>query len=192
MILEGILTTCNADGSVNVAPMGPIVDAEMRRLVLRPFQTATTFANLCRTRQAVFHVTDDVEMLARAAVGPLDPLPALTPAPTIEGWILSGACRWYALAVSTIDAAEPRARIAADVVERGTLREYFGLNRAKHAVLEAAILATRVEILAAEEIVLDFARLAPLVEKTGGAAERRAFAFLEDYVQAAIRAMEPA
>ena len=32
-------------------------------------------------------------------------------------------------------------------------REFFGFNRAKHAVLEAAILATRVELLPADEIL---------------------------------------
>ena len=70
-ILEGIVTTRNEDGAVNVAPMGPIIDPDeaphITRLHLRPFQTSTTFANLARTRQGVFHVTDDVLLLARAA-----------------------------------------------------------------------------------------------------------------------------
>ena len=61
-ILEGIVTTRNEDGTINVAPMGPVVDpAEAPRitnLLLRPFQTSTTYANLARTRQGVFHVTD--------------------------------------------------------------------------------------------------------------------------------------
>src|ERR1043166_8198807 len=46
MILEGLVTTLNADGGVNIAPMGPIVDEAMRHLILRPYQTSRTYANL--------------------------------------------------------------------------------------------------------------------------------------------------
>ena len=79
MILEGIVTTVNVDGSVNISPMGPIVDdLRIERLVLRPYQTSVTCQNLLRTRQGVFHVTDDVEIIARAAVDRLEQLPART------------------------------------------------------------------------------------------------------------------
>ena len=54
------------------------------------------------------------------------------------------------------------------VVDCGRLRDYFGLNRAKHAVVEAAILATRTAFLSADHIAAEFQRLAVLVEKTGG------------------------
>ena len=62
------------------------------------------------------------------------------------------------------------------------LRDFFGFNRAKHAVVEAAILATRIGILDADHIRGEFERLAVLVEKTGGHQERRAFAFLQSYL----------
>ncbi len=63
--------------------------------------------------------------------------------------------------------------------------EWPGLNRARHAVVEAAILATRTDFLPLEEILADFARLAAPVEKTGGAKEREAFALLLDHVRRA-------
>jgi hypothetical protein len=190
MILEGIITTTNLDGSVNIAPMGPIVDADMTRLTLRPYQTATTFQNLVRTRQGVFHVTDDVELLARAAVDQLETLPPLVRAGRVDGWILADACRWFAFEIRTVQASEPRARLEAEVVDAGRIRDFFGFNRAKHAVVEAAILATRTGFLAAEEMAADMRRLAVAVDKTGGPAERRAFAFLENYIARAMA--EPA
>ena len=58
------------------------------------------------------------------------------------------------------------------------LREFFGFNRAKHAVVEAAILATRTAFLPREQIMAEYERLAVLVEKTGGERETEAFAFL--------------
>ncbi|HUY35080.1 MAG TPA: DUF447 domain-containing protein [Pirellulales bacterium] len=186
MILEALVTTLNDDASLHVAPMGPRVEPDMRRIVLRPFQTATTFHNLKHRGQGVLHVTDDVELLARAAVGQVDPPPATLPATAVEGSILADACRWYAFRVRSLDDSHERATIVADVVDRGAIRDFFGFNRAKHAVVEAAILASRVRFLPADEIRADFRRLAVLVEKTGGPEERRAFDFLQSHVNAAI------
>jgi hypothetical protein len=185
MIIEGIMTTLDEKGVVNVSPLGAIMDNATQRCVLRPYKTTKTYGNLKKKGQGVFHITDDVEMMARAAVGRLDPPPLMENANAIEGRILTGACRWYAVRVCEIDDARPRARIVTEVVDQGRQRDFIGLNRAKHAVVEAAILATRIDILPAGQISEDLTRLEPLVEKTGGEAERRAFDFLAEYVKAA-------
>jgi hypothetical protein len=183
VILEGIVTTLCADGSPNISPMGPIVDEAMTRLVLRPYQTSTTYHNLRRTGQGVLHVTDDVELLAQAAVDRLEHTPRLIAAEAVEGVILADACRWYAFRVRGLDDSRPRTTIDCEVVDRGRLRDFFGFNRAMHAVVEAAILATRTAILPASEIQAEMARLAVLVEKTGGPRERRAFELLRSYIR---------
>ena len=190
MILEGIVTTLNADGTVNISPMGPEVDESMRQLVLKPYRTSTTYDNLKRTGQGVFHVTDDVELLAHAAVGAPDPLPELIACKSVEGRILAGACRWYALRVLSLDDRQDRTRIVCDVVDQGHLRDFFGFNRAKHAVLEAAILATRTSFLNPDDVLQELDRLRPAIGKTGGPAEQRAFQFLHDHVAAQFAARQ--
>jgi hypothetical protein len=184
MILEGLMTTMNEDGTVNVSPMGPRVDESLESFVLRPFQTSTTYRNLKRTGAGVFHVTDDVEMLAHAAVGDLRPLPAMQRCAAVDGFIISDACRWFALHVAELDDREERTTITCRTVASGELRPFFGLSRAKHAVVEAAILATRLHLIEFDEVRRQITALRPLVEKTGGDAERRAFAFLEQYIRA--------
>jgi hypothetical protein len=64
---------------------------------------------------------------------------------------------------------------------QGRVRDFFGFNRAKHAVLEGAILASRIGILPPEQIRDEMARLAIVVEKTAGQRERRAWEALVDY-----------
>lgn len=182
LILEGIMATLNGDGTPNISPMGPIVDEKLERLWLRPYRSSTTYQNLKRTGQGVFHVTDDVELLAQAAVGQPNPLPRTTLAVAVCGVVLDDACRWYAIEVESLDDTSERTSIVARVVDRGVLREFFGFNRAKHAVVEAAILATRVHVLDPREIIAEFDRLAPAVAKTGAAAEYAAFEFLRRYV----------
>lgn len=189
LIAEGIVTTVNPNGSANISPMGPRVDRNLTHLVLRPFQSSSTYQNLKRTGEGVFHITDDVLLIAKAAIGRLLPEPPFQPASQIRGFVLADACRWIAFRVSHLDDSQERTTIACSVVESGNLRPFFGFNRAKHAVLEAAILATRIGILPAEQIISELARLAIPVEKTAGKQEREAFALLRDYVS---RALDPA
>jgi hypothetical protein len=181
-LLEGIVTTLNDDRSPHIAPMGPIVDADFSRLLLRPFCTSQTYRNLKRTRQGVLHVTDDVELFAKAAAGQLEEIPPLVPATEIDGVRLADACRWYEFRVTTIDDRAERTEVVAEIVVAGRIRDFFGFNRAKHAVIEAAILATRLQILDPAYVRQEFGRLASPVEKTGGQEERRAFEFLKRYV----------
>ncbi|MFO0866067.1 MAG: DUF447 family protein [Gemmataceae bacterium] len=183
MILEGIVTTLAPDGSLNIAPMGPIVDADMRRLVLRPFKSAQTYRNLKDHGEGVFHVTDDVLLLAQAAVGEVQPLPEVERATYILGYMLSDAARFYEFRVTRVDDSQDRTSIEAEVVHSGNRRDLFGFNRAKHAVLEAAILATRTALIPLEEIESEFRKLRTIVEKTGGPQEHAAFRHLEEHVR---------
>lgn len=183
MILEGVVTTRSDDGSINVAPMGPIVDESMAWLTLRPFQTSITFHNLKRQRAGVFHVVDDVLLLARAAIGRLVVPPPMEPAQTIDGAVLADACRWYEFEIVQFDDSKERAELRARVVHVGRIRDFFGFNRAKHAVLEAAILSTRLHLLPPADVRAELARLKIPVDKTAGPREAEAFSLLEGYVE---------
>ena len=187
LILEGIMTSLSThpvDGSmesrVNIAPMGPIVDEAMTRLVFRPFVTSTTYQNLKATGQGVFHVTDDALLVARAAIGSVvvDEQVSVRPAQKVMGLVLTGACRYYEVEVERLDDREERTRIEARVVARGRLRDFFGFNRAKHAVLEAAILTTRLHLIGPDQVRVRLDQLQISVDKTGSADEHRAMELL--------------
>ena len=83
----------------------------------------------------------------------------------------------------SIDSTPPRSRIETAVVHRGTQREFIGFNRARHAVLEAAIHVTRLHMLPRAFIEGELARLQVIVDKTAGAAEFEAMALLTDHVR---------
>ena len=192
MILEGIVTTRNPDGGVNVAPMGPkfrLTDAgapRFDRFEIKPFKTSVTFANLARERCGVFHVTDDVLLLAKAAVLDEFDAPPVVEAARVDCSALADCCRFYEFEVDSIDASGDRSVMEARVVHVGRVRDFFGLNRAKHAVVEAAILATRRHMIPAERLRAEVELLRPLVEKTGGPAEHEAFALLEGVIAGAV------
>jgi hypothetical protein len=188
VILEGIVTTLSVGDMLNIAPMGPEVAAgsDLDRFVLRPFRTSTTFSNLKARGEGVLHVTDDVLLLAQAAIGAaLEPFPATRPASVVAGAILADCCRFYEFRVVELDDRDERTRIEVETVAQGRLRDFFGFNRAKHAVIEAAILATRIQWLPLRDLLREFRKLEVLVHKTGGPSEHAAFDLLYDFLRAA-------
>jgi uncharacterized protein len=179
VILETIVTSLDPAGAINFAPMGVEWGEEI--IVLKPFLETRTFQNLTATRTAVVNLTDDAMLFAQGAIS--SPQFPWIPASVVNGAVLQAACSWRELEVVTIDATPPRSRIDARVVHRGFTREFMGFNRAKHAVLEAAILATRTHLLPAEQIKEEYARLQIIVDKTAGPREQDAMTLLTQYVQ---------
>lgn len=192
MILEGIVTTCDAAGRMHLAAMGPHVNEEacrtggLERLSLRPFATSQTAAHLAAVPEGVFHLVDDVLLFARVVTRSLDEPPPCRPATAVRGWVLADACRSYEFRIATSDTSGQRLRHEAVVVAVHDQRPFIGYNRARHAVVEAAILSTRLHLLGAEEVGRQMALLAPLVEKTGGSREREAWEAIEAVVRAAL------
>jgi len=179
MIVETIVTTIAQDGRVNFAPMG--VEWGEDELVLKPFLETVTFANLTASRQAVVNLTDDVMCFALGAIA--SPQFPASPAMAVKGVVLDAACSWREVEVADSDATPPRARIVCRVVARGYRREFIGFNRARNAVVEAAILATRTRILPMQEILAQLEALQVPVDKTAGPREREAMAVLGDYIR---------
>ncbi|WP_164100853.1 DUF447 domain-containing protein [Candidatus Laterigemmans baculatus] len=184
MILEAVLTTIDERGRLNVAPMGPHVTPDLGRFTLKPFVGSRTYDNLRAQGRATIHVTDDVLLMAQAVTGTLDPLPATFELLGGDWRVLTAACRYFAVSVNRWEEDPLRPTAHCEIVASGELRPFFGFNRAKHAVIEAAILATRTSLLEADAISAELQRLQPLVEKTAGPDEQQAFELLKRYIAA--------
>ena len=182
MIVETIVTTINPDGSVNCGAMG--VEWGEERIVIKPYEGTRTLRNLRATGAAVVNLTDDILLFSQAALG--DPHPPTRPATSVDGAVLDDACSWREVRVEAIDDSAQRARVSTVVVDRGTGREFLGLNRARHAVLEASILVSRAGMLAPDDIRGELRRLHVLVDKTAGPREREAMAYVERRLRAAV------
>jgi uncharacterized protein len=179
VIIETIVTTLDASGAVNVAPMG--VDWSDDRLIIKPFLDTATFRNLRDTRCAVVNLTDDVRVFVRAAL--LHTSAPTAPATVIRGVMLAEACSWREIEVVSIDDTPPRSKIETRVVHKGQRAEFLGFNRARHAVLEATILATRLHLIPHDDVRKQIDALAPLVQKTAGPREHEGWELVSQYVR---------
>jgi len=177
MIIETIFSTLDEEGRPNFAPMGVIWE----EMVLRPFRNTITYRNLVSQGQGVVSVTDNVLTFAQSAISNAQ-FPHF-PARKVRGVVLEDVCYWRELEVLSVNEHEERAEICCRVVAKGRKRDFLGFNRGKNAVIEAAILATRLDLNERDEVKIALGRLDGIVAKTGGKEEEEAMKFLSGYVR---------
>jgi hypothetical protein len=178
LIRETIVVTTDAANRPHVAPLGLIADGE--HWIVAPFRPSTTLENLRVRPYATANLTDDARVFAGCLTGRRDwPL-----APAGAGFRLAETLSHWELQVveTREDAQRPRfvCRVAAEVAHA----PFRGHNRAFAAVVEAAVLTSRLDMLPRAEIEAEFARLRIIVGKTAGPREAEAFGWLEVKVAA--------
>ena len=178
MIHETIVTTLDADGSPYIAPMGVRMEDDLH--VIAPFRPSRTLDNLLRSGQAVINYTDDVRVFAGFHAGRRD-WPTV-PAGTVRGVRLALALAHVEVEVAKWDEDELRPRIHCRALARANHAAFQGFNRAQAAVVEAAILVSRLRRLPTEKVDREMDYLGIAVEKTAGPREREAWQWLVDRV----------
>ena len=178
MIRETVVTTLGADGTPHVAPMGVRLEGDLH--LIAPFRPSKTLDNLLRSGQAVINYTDDVRVFAGCHTGRRD-WPTV-PAGTVSGVRLAQALAHVEIEVARWEDDELRPRIYCRAQARETHAAFQGFNRAQAAVVEAAILVSRLHMLPAEKIDREMDYLRVAVEKTAGAREREAWQWLVERV----------
>ena len=179
MIRECIVTTLNEEGRVHIAPLGLI--AEEGGWIIAPFRPSATLDNLRAAPCAVANFTDDVLIFAGCLVGQRD-WPT-RPSTHVPGAVLQGALAHAELTVDHVEEDEQRPRFHCRVVHEAIHAPFKGFNRAQAAVIEAAILASRVHMLPRERIERELGYLQIAVEKTAGPREHEAWRLLVEKIE---------
>jgi hypothetical protein len=185
MIFEAVVITQDADGSPRVAPLGYRCAGDA--LLLAPFAPSRTLDNLRRTLQATVNLTDDVTVFAGALTG--RPIPPLLPAAQGIGWRLASALAHREVEVVAIEEDPVRPVFRTRTLHHETHAPFQGFNRAQGAVLEAAILVSRLERLPREQVERELAYLQTAVDKTAGPRELLAWGWLRERMAAFYQGM---
>lgn len=180
MIRETIVTTCSAAGAVHIAPFG-LIEADGGWLIA-PFRPSITLDNLGEVPELVANYTDDVRIFAGCLTGRRD-WPCV-PSDRVRPPRLAGTLAHAELRVESITDDTQRPRLFCRVVHRGQHAPFTGFNRAQAAVLEGAILVSRLFMLPREQVEGEMAHLAIAVGKTAGPAEQEAWGWLTEAVRA--------
>lgn len=179
-IVETIVTTRNAEGEVHIAPLGLIAEGE--RWVIAPFRPSRTLDNLRVVPHAVASHTDDVRVFAGALTGRRTW--PLRPAAKVPGAYLESAVSHWELSVADVVEDEQRPRFACRLVHAASHRPWEGFNRAQGAVLECAVLVSRLGMLPKEKIEAELKYLEIAIAKTAGPREVEAWGWLMERIEA--------
>ncbi len=178
-IFETVVTTLSAAGVPHVAPMG--VRYAGRHVVLMPFKPSTTLENIVATRHAVLNLVVDTRVFAGCVTGRRDwPLRA---AERIEGRRLEAALGHVELQLDELadDPQRPVLRMAR--VHEAQHAPFVGLNRAQAAVVEGAVLVSRLRMLPDDKVDDEMRYLQIAIDKTAGPAEHEAWGWLQQAVR---------
>ena len=164
-IYEVVVSTCDANGIPNAAPMGIQFMTENeshkeKRILIRPYKSTTTYANLTARGEAVINVTSDPEVFYKALVkhertktNTLTNIYQL--AKTVKPPRIKGSDAYIEVSVLKSDESasneEDRGYILCEIrlveVNKPAAKLY---SRAPHALLEMMIHGTRVKELVSE------------------------------------------
>ncbi|NKB37048.1 MAG: DUF447 family protein [Gammaproteobacteria bacterium] len=174
MIYETVITTVNKDKDVHIAPMG--IRQEQGLYVIAPFRPSATLRNMQETGNAVINLVDDVRIIAGCLTGRRSW--ALKKPTKVEGMVLDASLSHVEVKVETLVDDELRPSFHCRKVHEVSHSPFMGFNRAQAAVLEAAILMSRLEILPPDKIKNELSYLEIAIEKTAGFREKIAWQWL--------------
>jgi hypothetical protein len=180
MIHEVIVTSRSPQGENQIAPMGVVW--RQGEVEIAPFRPSRTLDNILAGKCAVINYCDDVRVFAGCLTGRYDW--PLTEAQQVSAPRLAGALAHSEVRLLRVEEDPTRPRLICEPVHQANHRPFQGFNRAQAAVLELAILVSRLERLPQEKIENELAYLTIAIEKTAGEREREAWGWLMARVNA--------
>ena len=194
MIFETIMITQDLQGNVHVTPFG--VQKQDDLFIISPYKPSTTLDNIIATGLAVLNLTDDVLMFASTLTGrkawdivcenfstQKRDLVSLVPTTKVAGFRLSNTLAHHELTLIKVEDDVLRPKLYMQSVHQEHHRPFAGFNRAQAAVIELAVLVSRLHRLPLEKITQDMAYLQIAIDKTAGPRELEAWAWLVEAVE---------
>ena len=179
-IVETIVSTSDAEGNVHIAPLGLIADG--KHWIVAPFKPSKTLENLRANPFAAASHTDDVRVFAGCVTGRKSW--PLTPTTEIKGGRLADCLSHWELKVDDIVEDDLRPRFRCKIVHQETHAPWQGFSRAQAAVLELAVLTTRLKMLPPEKVESELKYLEIAISKTASLKEEEAWSWLMEKITA--------
>jgi len=180
VIYETVITTVSPTGTPHVAPMGVRYRGE--QVVLMPFRPSTTLGNIQATGHAVLNIVVDTRVFAGSVTGRKQ-WPSVA-AERIPGVRLACALSHVELRLTGPVPEGERPVLLLDRVHEASHAPFIGFNRAQAAVIEGAVLVSRLHMLPPEKIEREMAYLQIAIDKTASAVEHEAWGWLQQAVAA--------
>jgi len=178
MIYETIITSIDTLGVPHVTPFGIRMQDDF--VIISPYKPSTTLVNILSTKHAVMNLTDDVRVFAGALTG--RSVWDLIPTNKIIGVRLASSLAHKELKLVKVVDHALRPELFLQVEHEAQHQAFQGFNRAQAAVIELAVLVSRLTRLPMDKIVQELDYLKIAIEKTAGPRELEAWSWLIEAV----------
>ena len=185
MIFETIITSVDLTGEPHIAPFGVRYEGDL--VVIAPYKPSTTLDNILATKCAVMNLADDVRVFAAAVtnrkIGELVPIYTASQANKPKGFRLAGCLAHAELELVELRDDVIRPQLFMQKVAEFNHKPFAGFNRAQAAVIELAVLVSRLRILPKDKIMLEIEYLKIAMDKTAGEREKQAWGWLTEAIE---------
>ncbi|MSP99299.1 MAG: DUF447 family protein [Methylotenera sp.] len=179
MIYEAIISTVNSRGDSHVAPFG--IQMQDGLVLISPYKPSVTLDNILATQHAVLNLTDDVRVFSGALTR--RQAWALLPAEKVMGFRLADSLLHKELTLVNVVDDALRPQLTMEVMHEVQHLPFQGFNRAQAAVIELAVLVSRLHLLAKDKVLADMKYLQIAIDKTAGERELQAWCWLTEKVE---------
>ena len=178
-VRETIVTTKNIDNSIKSSPLGIYIDNKV--LKIKPFKPSTSLDNIIRNNSGVINYIDDVRLFA-SAITKKNIVIDYENAKKIDCSRIKNCISHTEFVVKKVENDQKRPTIICEPVHEEIHKMYYGFNRAKSAVIELCILASRLGIIDDKKIDDEIKYLKISIDKTASENEIEAWEWLMDYI----------
>ncbi|HEY0561964.1 MAG TPA: DUF447 domain-containing protein [Methylophilus sp.] len=178
MIFETIITTVDLEGNAHVSPFG--IRQQEGFVIIAPYKPSTTLQNILTTNYAVMNLSDDVRIFAGAVARKQHY--ELVATKSVNGYRLANTLAHQELILDKVIYDELRPELWMRVVYAENHQPFAGFNRAQAAVIELAVLASRLAMLPQEKVIAEMRYLQIAIDKTAGEHELQAWQWLVEMV----------
>ena len=179
MIFETIITTVDLTGEPHVAPFGVRYEGDL--VVIAPYKPSTTLDNILATKCAVMNLADDVRIFAAALTN--RKIGELVQTNKINGFRLTDCLAHVELELVELHDDDTRPHLFMQKVAEFNHKPFTGFNRAQAAVIELAVLVSRLHILPKNKIMNEIEYLKIAIDKTAGDREILAWSWLIEAIE---------
>jgi uncharacterized protein len=180
MIFETIITSANLAGEPHITPFG--IRYENDNVIISPYKPSTTLDNILATKCAVMNLTDDVRVFAGALTkrqfGELVLINKTVQTNNHNSFRLAGCLAHAELELLEVRDDAVRPQLIMKKVTEENHKSFAGFNRAQSAVIELAVLVSRLHLLPREKIQTELQYLQIAIDKTAGEREQQAWGWL--------------
>jgi uncharacterized protein len=178
MIFETVIISTDDKNVPHVTPFG--VRHEGEHIIISPFKPSKTLNNILTTKVATMNITDDVRVFAGALTN--RPQWELELTDDIKGFRLRDCLMHAELELSDVREDEVRPQLVMTQIKRQHHADFNGFNRAQAAVIELAVLTSRLHMLSPEKIQSELKYLQIAIDKTAGENELEAWSWLTEKI----------